>query len=146
MKQKTLITLVAVVFLGTLLAGSAQAGWFDKKDNDGDQTKAHRFDAHPPMSFHMGTLRRDTYSGWSLNERALQFISGARVTERGVEVTTLNEGDQVMVMGAKVGETILVWRVRVLDPDENLSQDDSSDSQVIWSTSDPTVGEATGGE
>ena len=98
------------------------------------------------MSFHMGTLRRSTYSGWNLNETPLQFKSGARVTERGVEVATINEGDQVMVMGSKVGETIVVWRMRVLDPDENGAQDASSDSQVIWSTSDPTVGETTSGE
>lgn len=149
MKKIIILSLLVAVFLGTVTVGAAEAGWFDKKskkDKGEQESKAHRYNYYPSMSFHVGTLRRDNHSGWKLDEMSLQLVSGAKVTSGGLEVNNLREGEKALVMGSKVGDSIVGWRVRILESDWNVRRDTSRDHEVTWSTSDPTVGEGPIGE
>lgn len=140
MKKKYLVLLAILVTVAFCAAG-AEAGWFDKKsDSDDGRAKSHRYDFLPTMSYHLGTLRRDNMAGWNLDESPIHVMSGAKVTENGIE-SVLSEGRQVIIMGPKVGDTIMAWRVRILEPDWNVSRDTSLDHLVTWSDGDPSVGE-----
>jgi hypothetical protein len=143
MRNKWIITLLVVAFCGGLWAEGAQAGWFDKKQKKEKEKTArtHRYDFFPTMSYHQGVLRRDTFSGWKLNTTPMQLIKGVAVTSDGVEGVMLQEGQKVVVMGSKVGDTIVAWRVRVVEQDWNVTRDTSRDGEIEWSTEDPTVGE-----
>ena len=143
MKKTIILALLVTVLFGAV---SAQAGWFDKKDKEEKAVKAFRYDYYPSMSFHVGTLRRDNYSGWRLDEVSLQLTSGAKMTSGGLEISQLPEGQKALVMGPKVGDTIVGWRVRILESDWNVTRDSSRDHEITWSTSDPTVGVSPAGE
>lgn len=142
MKQRMILLLLGLTFLGTVSTQSVQAGWFDKKNKEETPAKTHRYNVFPTMSFHVGTLRRDTYSGWKLDDTPLQFMPKARITAGGQEVQVLNEGTRAIIMGEKVGETLVAWRVRIMESDWNVDRDTSRDGEITWSTSDPTVGES----
>ena len=142
MKNKSLLALLLAVFAGAILAGDADAGWFDKEKKEDQATRSHRYDAFPTMSFYTGTLRKATFSGWQLGEVMLQFIPGSKVTGYGGEGAFLREGQEVLIMGHLEEEGIVAWRVRVMESDWKITRDSSRDDKITWSTSDPTVGES----
>ena len=141
MTKKMLRILLVLALLLAFIAVDVQAGWFDKKIQVEKPSKAHRYDVYPTMGFHTGTLRRDTFAGWKLDEVPLQFMSKAMVTAEGQQVSALKEGARAVVMGAQQGEIMVVWSLRILEPDWNQSRDTSRDGEITWSTEDPTVGE-----
>ncbi len=144
MNRKYLFLAVAIL-AGLLCVSAADAGWFDKDDDAEKESNAHRYDFLPSMSYHMGVLRRDTYSGWSLDNVTIQFMPGTTVMVDGQGPGNLREGSKAIVMGPKVGETIVAWRVRGMGSDWNVTRDNSYDTDISWSDSDRTVGEGSPG-
>lgn len=145
MKRIALYLLVAGTAGWLIVATGAQAGWFgqgkDKDDGAGDP--APRYDNYPTMSFHVGTLTRNGYSGWKLGDLDVQFRPDCEIGAHGEEAGGLSEGRQVIISGARVGDTILAIRVTVLNPNWDMGPA-NMDQKVTWSTSDPTVGVGTG--
>lgn len=144
MRNRWIIALLLAAFCGALWAGDAQAGWFDKKkkkERQEESAKTHRYDFFPTMSYLQGTLRRDTFSGWRLDTTPMQLIKGVAVTSDGMEGARLQEGQRVVVMGSKSGDTIVAWRIRIVEHDWNVTRDTSRDGDIEWSTEDPNVGE-----
>ena len=74
----------------------------------------------------------------------------ARLVEQGYRVgiidltdgepTRVHEGAEVMVMGARSGNTVVAWYVRVLKPQYMQRMKDTRAS-ITWSSVNPTVGE-----
>lgn len=145
MMNRKYVIFVTAILAGLLLVSNADAGWFDKDEDKKDEAKAHRYDFFPSMSYHMGVLRRDTYSGWSLDDVTIQLMSGTKVLVDGQGPGNLREGSKAIIMGPKVGETIVAWRVRVLESDWNVTRDNTYDMDITWSDSDRTVGEGSPG-
>nr|MEE4268445.1 hypothetical protein [Candidatus Krumholzibacteria bacterium] len=140
---KKVLWVALIMAVGFLAVDDAHAGWFDKKKDGGEEgrAKSHRYDFLPSMGFHQGTLRRDNFGGWTLEETSLHIMSGAKITEEGME-SFLSEGRKAIVMGPRVGDTIVAWRVRILESDWNISRDTSRDHAITWSEEDRTVGES----
>jgi len=104
-----------------------------------------RYDNYPTMSFQKGILSRGIGQSWELEGLKLHFVSGCQVTnEMGAE-GSLSDGREALVVGSRMGDTMIVQRVRILKPD-NLNEGLASSAQVIPSDVDPTVGEGTGPE
>jgi hypothetical protein len=142
MKNKYLV-LTLMVTAALFWVADGEAGWFDKDDRDPDDQrgKSHRYDFMPSMSYHVGTLRRDSYAGWTLDDLAVQFMPDAPIMEGGMD-TVLREGRQALVMGPRLGKTIIAWRVRIMESEWENSRDTSLDHLITWSDQDSTVGES----
>ena len=140
---KKILWVALIMAVAFLAADDAHAGWFDKKKDVGEEgrAKSHRYDFLPSMGFHQGTLRRDNFGGWTLDEMSLHVMPKAKVTEEGLE-SYLAEGRKAIIMGPRVGDTIVAWRVRILESDYNVRRDASRDHAIIWSEEDRTVGES----
>ena len=142
MKKTFLITIVLLA-AALVWTADSEAGWFDRKSDkkSDERAKSHRYDFMPTMNYHLGTLRRDNYAGWTLDDYSVQFMPGVKVMEGGVEAA-LREGKQVLIMGPRLGGTIIAWRVRIMESEWEISRDTSLDHLITWSTSDSTVGES----
>ncbi len=124
MKRMMFITLALAILVTVSITDEANAGWFTKDKNEEVDNKAHRFELFPSMSFYSGTIRRDTYAGWLLDNLSLQLVSKSSVIMDGTEKGFLQEGKSAMVMGVKYGNTLLAYRVRVMKPDYEYAQND----------------------
>jgi|GEM_PF-5678555 len=140
--KRAILILATVTLVTSLAAVDAGAGWFDK-DKDNDKKAAHRYDLFPVASFNVGVLNRDSRTGWQLDDYNIQFVKGFHVEGEDGEPADLREGDTVLVMGPRYGETILAYRVQIQKP-EYKSLGGSPTPNVVWSLADPTVGEANG--
>lgn len=146
MKRVIPLALIVAVTLGTLAVSDAQAGWLDKwkkKDKKEETAQVHRFDLYPTMSFHKGTLSRGIGLSWELDNTNLLVRSDCEVvTELGGEAQ-LTEGREALVMGTRLGDTIVAYQVRLVKPDY-MSEGTPTETEVMPSDSDPTVGEGRG--
>ena len=124
MKRMMFLTIALAVLVTVSITDEANAGWFTKDKKEEVDNKAHRFELFPSMSFFNGTIRKDTYSGWLLDDLSLQLVSKSSVTMDGSEEGFLQEGQTAMVMGVKYGTTLLAYRVRVMKPDYGYAQND----------------------
>lgn len=112
--------LVLVLALVVTCGDPAAAGIFGRsKDKDTEKDlKTYRFDRQPTMSFARGILSRDAYgSGWDLGEVSVQVTEKCKIIGEDGEKTVLREGRESMVMGPRVGNTIIAWQIRILEPD-----------------------------
>jgi hypothetical protein len=148
MMNKNLKTLAALLALTALLtAPAADAGMLDKLlgGDEGKDARPPRYDLFPKMGFFTGTLGRDIGTGWTLDGYRLILASECTISSEVHDVPMLDEGRQALVMGPKVGDTIVAWRVRIKQ-DEYGIQANNPEEQFTPSDSDPTVGEGSGPE
>ncbi len=148
MKRAIPAVLILTLALSTMGAPEAGAGWLDKwknKDKETENKAAPRYDLFPTMSFHKGVLGRGPGLGWQLDEMDLQFRPDCVVTSELNGEPELSEGREVIVVGPRLGKTIIAYRVRFIKPDY-MSLGISGSAEVIPSEVDPTVGVGTGPE
>jgi hypothetical protein len=125
MKRASIIFLAAVLTLSFAVAVDADAGWFGKDKKENETKDPHRFDRYPSMDFHRGVLKRDHRTGWRLDGLTLQFMSECEVTVDGSDKGDLQEGRSAIVTGPRWGNTIVAWRVRVMNNKPSYGNYDS---------------------
>jgi len=138
--MKRILTTIAICAAVALLVGTtAEAGLFGKdKQKDARQHKTWRYDRYPDMSFHQGVLRQEGRSGWMIGDYKLLLDEKCRVF--GAGGGQLQNGRTAVVMGVRTGKTIIAWTVHVKKASTALPSLDDKDTEIEWSTSDPTVG------
>lgn len=149
MKRTTAILLVICLSLTLAASDDAAAGWFSKNKNKKLSDKRtempeelkepHRYDAKPTMTFHRGVLNRDSYTGWQVDDVSLQLARGCVVEAADATAAILIEGREAIIMGPRVGDTIVAWRVRLLTADYDLFNF-KADTQLEVSATNPDVG------
>ena len=95
------------------------------------------------MGFTSGTLSRDSIAGWELNGTRVILAKDCKTVGAGGGTYRLQEGDHVMVMGPRAGDTIVAWQIRRLTPNRR-SATSGSGEMVKWSEVDRSVGEISG--
>ena len=144
MKRATLY-LLAVGIAAVLLAPlGTEAGWFNKVKGgfvggESGQAKPPRYNHYPAMGFHLGTLTRDGWTGWRLDELDIQLTADCVIESNGEGAGVLAEGRQAIVSGSRAGNTIRALRVTILKPHWDMGPK-NYEEEVIWSESDRTVG------
>ena len=146
MKRTISIALVLVFVLGVAMVPEADAGWLNKlkKDEEGGK-QIHRYDFLPSMSFHSGVLGRDTGQGWTVGGFKLVLAENCRITSDVDHVTDLEEGRTALVMGSRLGDTIVAWQIEIRRNEFGLKAMDEH-IEFTPSDTDPTVGEGSGPE
>ena len=125
MKKMTHLMLALGFLVTVSVAGQAHAGWFKKDQKVETNNNIHRFDMFPSMSFFSGTLQRDAYSGWRLDNLNLQLVDNNVVAMDDSGSAFLQEGSTAIVMGVKEGSTLVAYRVRVMKTDYGYGEKDS---------------------
>lgn len=145
MKNIVCILVISCLAL-TVAVDNAQAGLLSlfKKGNEqkDSEVQAPRYDKYPTMGFYMGTLTRSGWTDWQLGDEEVEIDKGCTTTKGGT-LADLRAGSQAIVMGTRVGDKILAYRIRVLEPQWAVEVADNHED-IQWSTTDPTVGEGTG--
>ncbi len=109
-----LLILLAVV---VLLAGSADAGWFNKKqDNSRKMPTKHRFTRSAARTFTRGVLHQEARGEWMLDQRAIKLTENCVISGPAGEKAALASGRTAIVTGTVAGDLILVTGVRLLPP------------------------------
>ncbi len=149
MKRITMGLALIALLAGVLATADADAGWLGKSKNKklSDKRtekpewmkKPARYDKLPSADFHMGVLWRDSYTGWQVGDVSLLLAKDCVIEREGVEVGVLDEGRQAIVMGPRNGNTIVAWRVRILEMDYENTRT-SNETVLERSQVDPTVG------
>ncbi len=143
MKKKLHILIpVLVMIVAASAATDTQAGLFGR-NKDKEKTGTWRFHRSPTMGFTCGTLSRDGIAGWELNGMRVVLAKDCTTVGAGGGTYRPREGDHVMVMGPRAGDTIVAWQVRHLAPNHR-SAAPGSDEVIKWSNVDRTVGEISG--
>lgn len=138
--------LALALVVGVLAAPPAEAGLFKKKKPKRTEMpewmkEPKRFEDTPRMGFVAGTLERDGWSGWKVGDMSLQFSKNCRFTSGGVELTDLDPGSEVLVMGPRIGTTLVAWSVRVQQPDFMVGRNVGNETQLLVSEANPDCGE-----
>ena len=146
MKRAIPAVLILALVLSTMAVPEAGAGWFNKgKDKDQESKTTPRYDLYPSLSFHKGVLDRGMGQAWRLDDVNLQVRSDCVITSDFGGEAVLVEGREAIVMGSRIGDTIIAFRVRIVKPDRPNDGVRKS-SEVRPSDVDPTVGIGTGPE
>ena len=147
MKRAILFLLAVGIAASPMAPQEAEAGLLDKlkggSDKESDQEMTPRYDNYPSLDFHLGTLTRTGWNDWRLDELDVQFASDCVIESNGEGVGVLTEGQQAIITGSQVGNTIVALRVTILSPNWDMGPK-NNDEDVIWSESDPTVGVGRG--
>jgi hypothetical protein len=142
------IVVAASLTAGLVLPDDAAAWWGKKKSRQAESRETPRFDRYPTMEFVSGKLRSDGPAGWRIGNCRLALHGTCRVEdEEGRSgVRSLRDGTPAVVMGNRVGGTMIAFHVIVRKPEWGTfgtfgSVDDPrGEVNIIWSTSDPSVG------
>ncbi len=145
MKRITVILLALVVAVGAVVGPSATAGMFKKDkpkrtEKPEHMKKPRRFDDGPRMSFHAGELQQGFGNGWQLGDLTLQLAADCLITTNGDEVGALSAGRQAVVMGSRIGDTIVARSVQVRGRESSPLKNYGSDVQVTISETNPNCG------
>jgi hypothetical protein len=143
MKSKLFILVAATLLLAGTAVDDAGAGIFGGRDtNDDKEMKTYRYSRVPTMSFASGRMLKDTFTEWKLGDLQVVLSPHCTVIDSEGEEARIREGADVIVMGARAGNTIVAWQVRVEKP--SFMQDLGSDrSHLRPSDVNPEVGELT---
>ena len=141
MKRIATILLALLVILATAASADAGAGWLKKGKKQAREVNVHRFDRMPTMEFYSGTLDLGVGGQWTLDETPLGLAPDCTIFRDGVPGADLLSGDSVILMGTKSGGSILARQVSIQKPDEASPGMVQRNPSVVWSESDPTVGE-----
>ena len=137
--MKRTLTILALFAVAVLLAGpAAEAGPFKKDKKKAAPAKTWRYDKYPDMSFHKGILQQDGRAGWKLGE--FELVLAEKCVIFGEGGGRLQNGRTAVIMGARVGDTIVAWTVQMHKATVSSPKPDDKDTHIEWSTSDPTVG------
>ena len=146
MKRTIPVALILVLALSTMVAPEAGAGWLDKlKNKDKENKAAPRYDLFPSMTYHKGVLSQGAGHSWQLDGVNILVRSDCAITSELTAEAVLGEGQEALVMGTRLGDTIVAYRVRLVKPDY-MNDGSVKSSQVTPSEVDPTVGVGTGPE
>ena len=147
MMKRTLTILALVALVALVVAPGVEAGLLDKlnKKNDDQKKKPQRYDLYPSMGFYTGTLGRDIGTGWTLGHYRLILAKDCSISSEVHDKPVLDEGRPALVMGPRIGDTIVAWRVRI-QADEYGRLNENPEVEFTPSEVDPTVGEGTGPE
>ena len=110
---------VLILALVVTCGDTAVAGLFGRsKDKDTEkELKTWRFDRQPTMNFARGILSQDSYgSGWDLGEITIHVTKKCKVIGEDGKQTVLRAGREAVIMGPRVGNTIVAWQIRILEP------------------------------
>ncbi len=133
--------LLVLLALVVLLAGSADAGWFGKKQDNPDKMPSnHRFTRFPARSFLRGQLRLGNQGEWMLGKRQIKLAKDCLITGPGGDKAALADGQKVIVTGTVVGDVIMATGVRLLPPQWSVQPPLKTEGQKIPSKSNPSVG------
>ncbi len=148
MKRFTFLMLAAVFVIGATAAPQAGAGWFQKKEKPRrtekpDWMKRPRRYEGTPMAFHSGILQQDGRTGWKLGDTPIQFAPDCLIMTDGSDEGYLDSGRQAIIMGPMIGETIMAWNVRVVQPEFMQKAPDLKGIRLKPSSVNPKVGEMT---
>lgn len=144
MKTKTLILALGCALTVLAYAGDdALAGRSKSKRTDTEQ-KVWRYDQMPAMKFARGKLHKDVHSGWKIDNVKVQLAPECIIADDEGSAN-LYDGAGAMIMGPRVGDTIVAWRIEILRPGELDRHGTSAmNERVQWSESNRNVGEGTG--
>jgi hypothetical protein len=146
MKRTIIAGLVLVLTAGVFAAPGVEAGLFKKSKSKRTEMPEwmqapRRFDRAPTMAFVSGTLDQDGWTGWKIGETKLQFAEDCQISSEGAAISSLEAGTEVVVMGPRVGDTIVAWSVRVQKPDFSVGRKVDHETELIYSETNPNVGE-----
>jgi len=144
--KKTTHILVPVLVLAVAftVVTEVQAGWFGFGDKDSNELPTKwRFDRSPAMNFATGAVSEDIYAGWQINGKQLIVAKKCNVVGKDGGKAVLRDGDLVVVMGPQAGNTIVAWQIRVMPANTTVGRS-ATQERIIWSATDPTVGEGSG--
>lgn len=146
MKSINILLLAAMTACCLLGADGAEAGLFDRWNKKEPQKEAvPRYDLLPSMTFYKGVLGYGVANSWELDDVQLQFVSDCVVTSELSGDGGLQAGQEALVMGSRIGDTIIAHRVRIVKPDY-MNEGMPKSGTVSPCEADPTVGEGTGPE
>lgn len=118
----TILALVLVFGLATAEAGQKKKV-VRKAPPKGSRTekteemkKPARFDRMPTMSYVTGRLQQEGLRGWRIGEYNLTLKEDCSIVDGG-EDSYLREGKKAIVMGSRIGNTIVAWSVRMVAED-----------------------------
>ncbi len=110
--------LMILLAVAVLLAGSADAGWFNKKqDNSCKMPTNHRFNREPSRTFTRGVLHQEARGEWMLDQRSIRLTKDCLISGPDGENAALVPGRTAIVTGTIAGDMILVTGVRMLPPE-----------------------------
>jgi hypothetical protein len=132
-----------IIALAVVSADDAAAGLFGKKQDTEQRAKAWRFDLLPTMSFTKGKISQDVVAGWAIDDLRVQLAPQCSIVDQDGQKADLYDGQNVIIMGPRAGNTIVAWQVRLMPRDVN-GQLRSDTNDIVRSESDPTVGVGTG--
>lgn len=139
--MKRIIILLALLAVTAAVTVPAQAGLFKRgktKKEPVRKEQSWRYDRLPTMAFTKGELKQDGFGAWKVGEVRLQFAPNCEFT--GADgPRSLGTGQTVVVMGPRVGGTMVAWQVDVQKP-AHIQPTRSDDVNIRWSDADPTVG------
>jgi hypothetical protein len=140
MKRTTII--LALLAAIALAASSAQAGWLKRvklQKSAPVTSKTWRYDRLPTVDFHKGELRSIGLDRWQLGTVKVELAPGCQISGG----RSLRTGSTAIVMGPRLGDTIVAWRVELRSSQQFRSLR-RADTQIERSEADPTVGVGTG--
>ncbi len=116
------VATVIVVLAAGLVIGNDAMAWGKKKD-DGPKDpkgKAVNLNLMPEMVITRGVLQRDAFGQWALDGKTLAFDKNSRIGENDAQGgEELIAGREAMVIGAPLGENLLVHRVVLISATES---------------------------
>ncbi|MFO7607991.1 MAG: hypothetical protein R6X35_02160 [Candidatus Krumholzibacteriia bacterium] len=139
--MKRTLTMLALLAAVAVATGPAEAGLFKRnkpKDKAPQTAKIWRYDRLPTMAFHKGELRAEGIGLWRIGELYLQLAPDCEL----VGADQLQTGRTAIVMGPRVGSTIVAWRLEMVKAQQQRTPR-TLDTRIEWSESDPTVGVGT---
>ena len=123
--KRIIITILALVLaFGLATAEAGQKKKVSRKsppkgsrtEKTEEMKKPARFDRNPTMSYVTGRLDQEGLRGWRIGDYSLALKDGCSIIENG-EASYLREGKKAIVMGSRVGNTIVAWSVRMVPED-----------------------------
>jgi len=132
-----LVVLAAVV----LLAGTASAGWFDKKKPKAEKMPTNRLIRRTPTQSYMrGQLEEGRGGKWTFGPREVRFTPDVTVLDQEGKPGTLKAGVPVLVSGTVMGDILVVTHVRSLKPGWKKGPTLLTEGEATPSEVDPNVG------
>ena len=137
-RRSLLLVLLAVTIL---LAGTASAGWFGKKKDDGAKMPStKRYHVTARQSYVRGELQQGSLGQWILGQRSLQLSPKCLVLAEDGTPGHLVSGATVIVAGTVIGDMVIATQVRQTAPDWKTPPNLNQEGRRIASDSDPDVG------
>lgn len=151
MKRTTAVLLALCLLLTTAATRDVEAAWGKKSKNKKMSDKrtekpeamkqSQRFEWLPTMSYQGGRLQSDGFDSWKMGDLSVRLAKDCVIDDGGVEVAELTEGRQAVIMGPRVGDTVIAWRVRVLAPDYQSATSTQPGVKLLVSEANSAVGE-----